>query len=74
MVTTSTLAARNWLQQHRFIRWDDRDRLWSPTNLGLACASAGMDPEQALALKQARLLGHYGTLRSASHDFIQGVP
>ena len=72
MVKTATLAARDWLQRHYFIHWDDKDRLWSPTDLGLACASAGMDPEQALALKQARLLAHHGVLTSTSRDFLEG--
>ena len=56
VVTTTTLAARDWLQQHAFIRWDRKDKLWSPTNLGLACTAAGMDPDHALALKKARVL------------------
>ena len=49
---TTTLAARDWLQQNYFIHWEAKDGAWTPTDLGLACTAAGMDPEQALALKE----------------------
>ena len=56
-VATTTVEACKWLEEHLFIEWDTKKQVWAPTDLGTACAAAGMDPDDALSLKEViRLL------------------
>ena len=58
-VTKTTLAARDWLQEHRMIVWDSREQRWGPTVLGVAVMASSMDPDVSLEYIQVRLTpGH----------------
>ena len=48
----TTLEARDWLREHRFIKWDEENKVWVPRSLGTACTAASMDPDDALSLNE----------------------
>ena len=47
-VTKTTLAARDWLQEHKMIVWDSKEQRWGPTILGVAVMASSMDPDVSL--------------------------
>ena len=47
-MTKTTLAARDWLQEHRMIVWDGKEQHWGPTVLGVAVMASSMDPDVSL--------------------------
>ena len=53
-VTKTTLAARDWLQEHRMIVWDGKEQRWGPTILGVAVMASSMDPDVSLEYIQVR--------------------
>ena len=71
-VTKTTLAARDWLQEHRMIVWDSKEQRWGPTVLGVAVMASSMDPDVSLEYIQVcptsenRQECHFNTLANTA--------
>mmetsp|Transcript_26656 Transcript_26656/g.68670 ORF Transcript_26656/g.68670 Transcript_26656/m.68670 type:complete len:1313 (+) Transcript_26656:1912-5850(+) len=58
----ATCSAIEWLQRSQFILWDSSTRTWAATGMGRATSASGLDPHDALLIRQ--------DMARASHSLI----